>query len=330
MRVRERRSQFLYIAAACALTFSSLLAQQQVNDPAFDPVVAMPAYLHDGPTVLIDEAHRNFHTAGDRYQTFADLLRADGYIVRPNTKTFDDATPLADARVLVIANAGMPVGNDLSIPAFTDRECDVLHEWVSGGGSILLVSDHAPYGHANASLARRFGVEMGQGWVFVRAPKGGITTQLSFSRDAGQIGAHPITTGRNPSESVSHIVAFTGQSLSVPDGAVALMKLSPDARESPTPAELDASDALVRHPSETADSLDAHSTPDAGRAQGIAMTVGKGRLVVLGEAAMLSAQVVVFDTDGHRREMKIGMNVPGNDDRQFALNVLHWLSGILN
>jgi hypothetical protein len=27
--------------------------------------------------------------------------------------------------------------------------------------------------------------------------------------------------------------------------------------------------------------------------------------------------------------MKIGMNVPGNDDRQLALNVLHWLSGLL-
>jgi len=28
--------------------------------------------------------------------------------------------------------------------------------------------------------------------------------------------------------------------------------------------------------------------------------------------------------------MTIGMNTAGNDDRQFALNVFHWLSGLLN
>ena len=28
-------------------------------------------------------------------------------------------------------------------------------------------------------------------------------------------------------------------------------------------------------------------------------------------------------------QVRLGMNVPGNDDRQFVLNVLHWLSGAL-
>jgi hypothetical protein len=56
------------------------------------------------------------------------------------------------------------------------------------------------------------------------------------------------------------------------------------------------------------------------------MTVGRGRLVVLGEAGMLSAQVIRYP-DGH--EMKMGMNVPGTDDQQFALNVMHWLSAAL-
>jgi hypothetical protein len=26
---------------------------------------------------------------------------------------------------------------------------------------------------------------------------------------------------------------------------------------------------------------------------------------------------------------KFGMNIPGNDNRQFALNLMHWLSGLL-
>jgi hypothetical protein len=63
--------------------------------------------------------------------------------------------------------------------------------------------------------------------------------------------------------------------------------------------------------------------PAAGRAQGLALTVGSGRVVILGEAAMLTAQVVSIPG---RETMRMGMNVPGSDDQQFALNVLHWLS----
>jgi len=50
--------------------------------------------------------------------------------------------------------------------------------------------------------------------------------------------------------------------------------------------------------------------------QGLAFTLGRGRVVVLGEAAMLTAQVA------GPKAFKMGMNAPGNDDRQFALNVL--------
>jgi len=49
---------------------------------------------------------------------------------------------------------------------------------------------------------------------------------------------------------------------------------------------------------------------------------------VLGEAALLSAQIIRY-TDPEPRDMKIGMNTSGNDDRQFALNIVHWLSGLL-
>lgn len=45
---------------------------------------------------------------------------------------------------------------------------------------------------------------------------------------------------------------------------------------------------------------------------------------------MFSAQVVTLNRqDGQPVTFKARMNVPGNDDRQLALNVLHWLSGLL-
>jgi len=49
----------------------------------------------------------------------------------------------------------------------------------------------------------------------------------------------------------------------------------------------------------------------------------KGRVVILGEAAMLSAQLAGAN------KMPFGMNRPGIDNRQIALNIMHWLSGLL-
>lgn len=59
------------------------------------------------------------------------------------------------------------------------------------------------------------------------------------------------------------------------------------------------------------------------------MPFGKGKIVVLGEAALLSAQILRTVDADRRTIMKFGMNFPGTDDRQFGLNVMHWLTGLL-
>ncbi|HVJ28858.1 MAG TPA: DUF4350 domain-containing protein, partial [Gammaproteobacteria bacterium] len=135
-----------------------------------------------------------------------------------------------------------------------------------------------------------------------------------------------ITRGRgDASEAVSRIMTFTGQSLGVPAGAVPLMRMSDSAREAAMPDDLAA--AIAGAQSSDSTQVGPRSASLAGRAQGLAMIVGMGRVVVLGEAAMLSAQILSFP-DGS--VVKAGMNVPGNDNRQFALNALHWLSGLID
>lgn len=326
----RRTSRNLLRSCGCAASLVLTLpvhAQQQIADPDFDTSVQKPAYTRNGPTVAIDEAHSNFHTAGGRYKPFTDLLRNDGYMVIAGTRKFDKGT-LAAINVLVISNAH---GGDFTRPAFTEQECDVVRDWVRDAGSLLLIADHAPFGSSAENLGKRFGVTMGKGWVFDRGnTTSSITTQLDFSRENGLLGDHPVLRGRDPSEEVKRIRSFTGQSLGVPDGAIALMKLSATARESLTASDLEAAAAAARAEAPTGTTTSAHSSPVGGRAQGIAMTFGKGRVVVLGEAALFSAQVAKFTDGGQQREIKMGMNVPGNDDRQFALNVLHWLSGLLN
>jgi hypothetical protein len=328
-RLTRMGRTLIVVSLVCASM--QMLAQQQIVDPDFHPTVAKPAYRDGGPTVAIDEAHDNFHTLDGQYGPLAALLRTDGYKLVASKAPFEKDN-LAGIRVLIIANARnlkAILAGDISKPAFTDHECDVLADWVRAGGSLLLIADHAPFGNAADSLARRFGVTMGKGWVFDRANTDGLTTQLEFSRHNGLLGKHSIISGRSSSEKVNTIHAFTGQALSVPAGATVLMKLSPTARTAATPADMDAEDSAVRSPQPSNPAYGSRSISAAGQAQGLAMRFGAGKIVVLGEAALLSAQIIRY-TDPKPRDIKIGMNTSGNDDRQFALNIFHWLSGLVN
>ncbi|HVF23479.1 MAG TPA: hypothetical protein VM941_10400, partial [Pyrinomonadaceae bacterium] len=82
----------LVTASFCVLClFVAAYAQQQA-DPEFNASVANPAYNKNGPRVLFDEAHHNFHTAEGRYKPFVDLLLNDGYRIVRNREPFTKAS----------------------------------------------------------------------------------------------------------------------------------------------------------------------------------------------------------------------------------------------
>ena len=302
-------------------------AQTQIADPQFDVRLERPAYRQPGPVVVIDQAHANFHISTGGYEPFARLLRRDGYRVLSGTSRFTRRS-LEGVDVLVIANAGAAATDR---PAFTDAEADVVRDWVRRGGALLLIADHAPFGRAARNLAARFGVDMGQGWVVEpQSAAPGLTTQIVYSPDSG-LGDHAVTRGRDASERVARIRAFTGQSLSLPAGATPLMTLRAGAFEVPDPAILNRiAEAIAGGTSFEAAARAADAQPVAGRVQGLALPFGAGRVVMLGEAGMLSAQIATIPANGTTRVIRMGMNVPGYDNRQFALNLLHWLSRLLD
>ena len=313
------------IFAVLGLALALPARSQQMADPNFKTGVEHPAYVGKHPRVVIDEAHHNFHTADGRYKPFADLLRGDGYEVVPGTKAFTPGS-LSGVNVLVIANAvGAQSSDDASSPAFTDAESAVVRDWVRGGGSLLLIADHTPFGAAAAAMARRFGVTLGLGFVFDANHSEGNPTLLVFSRENGLLGEHSLLHGRGADEEVKRVIAFTGESLSLPEGAVALLKLGPEAQESPNREALNKE--LGMAPSSPAATPPSRSV--GGRVQGLAMTFGRGRVAMFGEAAMFSAQIIRYREEGQQHELQMGMNVPGTDDRQLLLNVMHWLSGLL-
>lgn len=285
----NEESNVARVAASLGLT-------GQRADPDFDVSVAHPAYSERHPAVLFDEAHHNFHTAAGRYKVFADLIANDGYRVTPNRRALSKDV-LAGYDVLIIANAvAEGNGNSGSKSAFTVSECDAVQGWVDSGGSLLLITDHEPFGSASQELANRFGVEMST--KVANDPANSTNDGLLFSRDKGLIADHAITNGRDASERVNRVLTFTGQCLKGPPDSVAILKLADTA------VQLDGDNEVSA----------------AGWAQGVAFAFGKGRVVVFGEAGQLSAQVYGLPPQA------MGMNVPGCDNRQMALNVLHWLT----
>lgn len=290
-----------FMTAVLSFAFTSVaVAQQQRADPDFKPVADNPAYTTQHPKVLFDEAHHNFHTASGRYKPFADLIASDGCVITPNRQKFT-AKSLKGYDLLIIANAmgAERMGTEeAQNPAFTAKECRAVRDWVKAGGKLLLVTDHYPMGSAARRLAEQFKIDFSEG----------MTEEYTFESDKG-LGDHAILNGRNDSERVRKVGTFTGQSLKGPPSSTEFLKLPDDAMERvPDPEDPFRNKPLTRSAK--------------GRCQGVALKFGKGRVVVLGEAAMLSAQLA---PDGS----KFGMNVDGIDNKQFALNVIHWLTGLL-
>ncbi len=273
----------------------------QRADTGFNVSVAHPAFTGWHPRVAIDEAHNNFHTAEGRYKPFADLVSNDGCVVSRSTGPLD-AQALGRCDVLVIANASVPdAGGDATNPssAFTDEECRAVQRWIWEGGSLLLITDHEPFGSASVALARRFGVVMNNSGTTDPANDDQKTGGLNFSRERGLILDHPITIGRDPSERINRVMTFYGQAVYGPVGSTPFLRFSDTANYESPGGEQSA----------------------AGWAQGVALSYGAGRVVVMGEAAELSAQLAGLDP--------MGMNVPGIDNRQMALNIVRWLAKAL-
>ena len=308
------------ILAATVMFIMAGCASEQVPDKSYSPAIIDPAYaMGEGPHICLDEAHNNFHTLDNRFWAFGELLRRDGYVIEASREKFSVAV-LERCSILVIANAQLDLDGwgDYPYPTpsgFTNEEIAAVQRWVDRGGSLLLIADHMPLAGVAAKLASAFGVEFNDGFAVAgfdspetRDAAFGIPT--IFSIDKQTLFSHPITTGRSEKESVTSIRSFTGQAFQAPESAQPLMVL-PD-------------DFVLLMPDEPwIFTTDTKAIPVGGWLQGAVMPFGSGRAAFFGEAAMFTAQI----TDNQPS----GMNAPmAEQNFQFVLNLLHWLSGILN
>ncbi len=266
------------IGVVALLAMAGLVRAQQVADTSFRPPIEKPTHAAgSGPVLLIDEGHFNFHTASGRYSAFADLLRRDGYVVRPSTGTFLSET-WRSGKVLVIANA-LHEENDRNgwkppfRPAFTPAEVDAVRNWVAGGGRLLLIADHEPFDAAAANLASTFGVKFRDA-ATVGADAG---QTRAFKKSDGTLREHPLT------RDIDQIATFSGGWFD---------------------------QGLLGQP------LMFYGAQGQGPVQGAVIVFGKGKVAVFGEAAMFSAQLagpnkvpMGMNAPGAEKNAQLALNV---------------------
>ncbi|HYN80060.1 MAG TPA: hypothetical protein VES88_01045 [Gemmatimonadaceae bacterium] len=319
-----------FLPVLAIFAFVSGLNGQQLPDSTFrfknDHAAFSPGA---GPSICVDAAHHNFHTLEGRYYSFGKLVREDGFRTTSLKARLDEAV-LSDCAVIVIANAlAAPAeerGADLNAPAFRPGEINRILEWVIGGGRLFLVIDHAPSAAAAANLAAAIGVLPLNGnasyRMFGELPDAAIRAiieQHGITADSirrvlgplGSLGDHAILRGRpGVDRPVRTLLTFVGSALYPAEDVRSLLEVPTRSKGT----------VWLTGPSRP------HSPryPLERWLVGGAREMGAGRVVILSEAAMCSAQLA-----GPERN-PMGMNDPlAVDNARFCLNVIRWLAGVI-
>jgi len=305
----------IFLFAACSDADRTDGTTQYPDDSFTVPDGKPPRFQeNEGPVVSIDEAHHNYHTVDDRYRSFANLLRDDGYRLAGFTEPFS-AESLTQTDVLVISNAlSAEKEFEWSLPtpsAFADQEVDAVEEWVRNGGRLMLIADHMPFPGAAAELALAFGVVFHDGFAYRPESWDNQESQLVFSKEDALLSDRAVTRPEGGGE-VPFVVTFTGQGFRILPGVEAspLLKL--------------ADDSFLLLPQKAYDFDESASRiPGVGLLQGALVEHGDGRVAVFGEAAMFSAQIQERESGPY----PFGMNNPSAPhNARFLLNVVRWLT----
>ncbi len=275
---------------------SSMFAQQR-PDTAFRLEGVKPIFTKKKPRVLIDGAHYNFHQLTTGYAPLGQLLRQFGFEVDAINQSIKATTDLEKCDILVMSNAIHPNNRgrwyNPILSAYSEKEIQIISQWVKDGGSLLLIADHMPFAGASQPLAQAFGVEFVNGFTGVS----GTQWPPNVFGLSG-IGNNPIYRSYFPVDSVS---SFTGSAIRFPKKYYSLLDFTP--RDT----------ALI---TDTAWVFNQYTKrlPLAGFSQGGLMPFGEGRLAVFGEAAMFTAQIA--------NNLKVGFNSPeAKGNAHFIINL---------
>ncbi len=276
--------------------------------PEFHPRAQNPAYKDSHPRVCFDEGHNNLAVDQGFYSPILGLLESDGYLVARMKERFNQKN-LKNCRILYISAVrghGESTHPESRRSAFTKREMHAIQTWVRKGGALLLMTDHRPMSDAAAELLSQFGIYGSQ--INVRNSDFNVSpfTDPGIFHISGELinSQSPIVLGRNKNETLKKIFFFYGQALRGPKEADVFLSTGVNAKIGGIYGE---------------EIIPSTEFPAAA----VAVQVQKGRVVAFGDATVFTSKLDLWLNE------KTGINRDGSDNVQMALNVFHWLSGIL-
>lgn len=328
-----KRTAITAVALSVALTVAS-------QDVAAQATVSRPAYpLGEGPVVLLDLGHNNFDHS-EFPPVLAEWLTQDGYVLRQLSTRFDDAS-LADVDIVISKNplpardgmrqrpgpfTGRIEGWRLPTPsAFSQGEIEFLYDWVLSGGAFLLQIEHMPMAGAAAELVSRFNFEISDGFALDErhlqdlarcsgtesTPASGIGRRCrirraagstTFRRSDGSLADHAVTNGRTFPERVDSIETGFGVAFRLPADGQSLLTFGPSHVSLLPDVTWEFDDTTQRQ-------------AIGGWSQAGIARVGSGRVALLGDSMLLRS---ALEEEG------------ATANTQFTLNVIYWLSGLLD
>lgn len=300
--------KWIFISALIFLIFNSCGSKSTRPDNNYDVSISDPKLINLKPRVLFDEAHQNHHKIETTYKPFATLITNDGCRVNSTVKPIDNMA-LANSDIYIIATAmGREDPGDTS--PFSKNEIDLVEQWVQNGGSLLIITEHFPFGLAMAPLLNKFGVQVHNGYTEdTLLNNKEVRDALLFTKSTGSLNqTHPIL------DKVERLNTFTGSSVKGDSTWTQLLIFTPNAQNYNVKVTVNKNGNDIITNVEYADFYSAK-----GYSQAICKQYNKGKLVVLAESAFLTAQI---DKNGN----KYGMNVPNEDNKQFVLNLIRWLA----
>jgi len=300
-----------YILFVFLLLISFVSFGQMLNDSPFNASISNPKYKKQkGPNILIDAGHHNFIVEMGLIKPFVDLSTNDGYQPKIDSGVFTSAYLAKYQMVLITPAMPFKFGSKKEVTTeitFTPDELTALKDWVMKGGSLIMLSEHAPIDKSMTPLFNTFGIQLSIGAVYdtvncdTTIKRSNFETILKFTSSNGLLNTnHPLTTGYNKNEVVQNIETYTGCALTGA-GYTNIFKLG--------------STAAIRKWS-------ASQPSGGGDSQCLAGSFGKGKVVALGDCNGFTAMYI--NTGG--KKFSAGMQVEEFDWKQFVLNTLHWSS----
>jgi len=315
------------------------LAKTQIDDDEmYSPKLARPAYVEAGPVVLLDEAHGNSHFD----KAFVKLVSMDGYRVAVAREPFR-YEELSKAKILVIMNPGrfMPLTwHENPQPLFTDVEAAAVKDWIAAGGSLLFASGSLEP-KSGEMLLNHLGVAFSQDVLTdhdLHQAKGAaqpsVPQLLTFTREKEMLAIHSILAGRTESEGVDTIALnYASTIVKAPNNAIVLLHCSEKAVTIPRDWLVKKQEAEARKEVKNGATesqpitMQSFSTPAPKAPVAVAFSIGKGRAVVVGNSSFLSSVLFQSVLRGNPISQKVGLG--DGDNQKFTLNIMHWLSGLL-